>query len=432
MKVAGIIAEFNPLHNGHKYIIDYCKKTLGADYVVIVMSGDFVQRGAPAIASKFTRARSAIMAGADLVLELPVYYSLGSAEYFAEGAVSVLSGLGVVTDLVFGSEWADVESLKKLGDILVKEPEEYKETLQKSLLVGDSFPAARAKAVLSALGSSPSSSDEDNGHGFMDILSSPNSILALEYIKSLSKRNSDIRTHSVKRIGAGYHCDVIDEGDASSDNGSAPASAKAIRSLFMDSQKNDSAAKAPSDKILSSAMPKEALDELKSYNGVFLSSDSFSDLLIYKLLLEKNSGFSRYVDVNEDLSNRIISGLERYDRFEGFCGYLKTKNLTYTRISRCLMHILLNITEENMAIYKESSFTAYGRILAMKKDSSTLLAMIHENADFPVLDRLKDAESTLSKDQLLLFNETLACSSIYNHVAKNGIISEYRFMPVII
>ena len=111
MKVAGIIAEFNPFHNGHKYLIDLCKKEYGADYVVVVMSGDYVQRGAPALVSKFSRAKMALLSGADLVLELPIYYCLGSAEYFAEGALSVLDGLGIINDLFFGSECADIEIL---------------------------------------------------------------------------------------------------------------------------------------------------------------------------------------------------------------------------------------------------------------------------------------------------------------------------------
>lgn len=438
MKVAGIIAEFNPFHNGHKYLIDLCKKEYGADYVVVVMSGDYVQRGSPALVSKFSRAKMSLLSGADLVLELPVYYSLGSAEYFAEGAISVLSGLGVITDLFFGSECVSIEKLSQIADVMVKEPPQYCDALKKSLSEGDSFPTARAKAVEQALSSQGP---------LEDIFSSPNSILAVEYLKALKRRNSGIIPHAVRRLGASYEDGSIKSAakrngaryEGSNINpegvgdGSAPlASALGIRNTLFESNITVPADLEKVGASLLTAMPQESFDVLSSYEGLFLDCSSFSQILQYKLTLEKNNGFTKYADVSMELSNRIVSELVCYKDFDDFCGMIKTKNFTYTRISRCLMHILLGITQQNMDAYKADDYTAYGRILGMKTDASSLLSKIHDSCTFPVPGRLKDADKKLSPMQLQLFNETLTASEIYNRFAKNGIASEYSLKALIL
>ncbi|MBQ7615163.1 MAG: nucleotidyltransferase family protein [Butyrivibrio sp.] len=455
MKVAGIIAEFNPFHNGHKYLIDLCKKEYGADYVVVVMSGDYVQRGAPALVSKFSRAKMALLSGADLVLELPIYYCLGSAEYFAEGALSVLDGLGIITDLFFGSECADIEILSKIADVLVKEPPVYKCALLKALSGGESFPAARTKAIMAWLNSNDSAnidpdftgenrSSDNSFSSLEEIFSSPNSILALEYLKALKRRDSSIKPHTIKRVGAGYGNTRIDIGNAEHADNSACksmpndmganilASALGLRNTIFENGITKSAKLEQVKESLMTAMPQESLDVLSSYEGSFLDCNSFSDALRYKLFLEKNAGFEKYLDVNSDLSNRIISNLSQYESFDQFCLLLKTKNLTYTRISRCLMHTLLNITEENMDVYKADNFTSYGRILGIKKESSALLSLIHEKSSIPVPGRFKDMEKELSAAQLRLFRETLTGSEIYNCVSGNGIVSEYSLKPIIL
>ena len=149
MKVVGIIAEYNPFHRGHEYQIRYAKETLGADYVIVATSGDFVQRGAPALMPKHLRAEMALLGGADLVLELPVQVSTASAEGFAAGGVSLLDGLGIVDELCFGSECGDTEILMETARILVAEPPVYRDFLQKNLREGMSFPLARSRALTS-------------------------------------------------------------------------------------------------------------------------------------------------------------------------------------------------------------------------------------------------------------------------------------------
>ena len=410
MKTIGIIAEFNPFHKGHEYLINQCKKKLNADYCVVVMSGDFVERGAPSIISKFDRAKMALSCGADVVLELPIYYSLGSAEFFASGAISLLDKLGIVDYLCFGSEDPDLNSLSMIADVLAKEPDAYKEALAKHLKQGASYPVSRKEALKEYF-------DQDNADFTVafDILDNPNNILAIEYLKALKRANSRITPYTIKREGADYHSNEI----------AKISSAQGIRNSVLLSKDKYSP-------VLKEQIPDAALDYFTEYKGKLLDSNDFSDLLYYKLISEKNSGYTEYLDVNEDLSNRILSNLESFTDIDSFCDNLKTKNLTYTRISRCLFHILLNITKENMERYKRNGFTAYGRILGSKKESSALLAIIRENAALPMLYRLKDAQKVLSPLELSLFNETLSGTSVYNRIAENNIGSEYRLKPVIL
>jgi predicted nucleotidyltransferase len=408
MKTIGIIAEFNPFHRGHEYLIDKCKKDLNADFCVVVMSGDFVQRGAPAIVDKFTRTRMALNGGADLIFELPIYYSLGSAEFFALGAVSLLNSLGVVDYLCFGSEIPDLGALDAIADILVKEPDDFKKALNENLKNGDSYPAARSKALQMQL---PFISD--------DILKSPNSILAIEYLKALKLTGSKIKPYTIQRKGEGYH----------SEEATKFSSAQGIRKLLL---ANTTSHPDDTDNLIKELIPASSVSEFDSYLGKFVDINDFSDLLHYKLLLEKGSDFTRYLDITDDLSNRINANIEIYKDFNSFCELLKSKNLTFTRISRCMMHILLNITKENMDIYKADNFTSYLRILGMKKECISLLSSIKENGQLPIINRLKDTEKILSPIQMKLFEETLSASLIYNSKASNNIVSEYKLKQIII
>ena len=208
MKVVGIIAEYNPFHRGHEYQIRYAKETLGADYVVIAMSGDFVQRGAPALMEKHVRAEMALLGGADLVLEMPLQTATASAEGFAAGGVSLLDGLGVIDELCFGSECGDTEILMDVAEILVKEPSEYRNLLQQNLRAGMSFPAARSSALIGYIQEKIASGLNTLGTSSEHIefvLSSPNNILGIEYCKALLRLNSRIIPHALLRKGSGYH-----------------------------------------------------------------------------------------------------------------------------------------------------------------------------------------------------------------------------------
>ena len=203
MKIVGIIAEYNPFHKGHEFHIEKAKKITGADAAIIIMSGDYVQRGIPSIMPKHLRTQMALACGADVVLELPVCYATGSAEYFATGAVSLLEALGCVDYLCFGSECGEIKILQQIADVLCKETELYKVLLQKHLKNGNAFPAARKLAFIEYLGKNKSLSCIPEQ--ISAILDSPNNILAIEYLKALSFLNSSIEPVTITREGAGYH-----------------------------------------------------------------------------------------------------------------------------------------------------------------------------------------------------------------------------------
>lgn len=407
MRTVAVIAEFNPFHNGHKYILEKAKEETNADNVLVIMSGDFVQRGAPAFMDKFSRTNAALNLGADLVLELPIYYSLGSAEYFAQGAVSILERTGIVSDLVFGSECDDLPLLSSIAEILLNEPEDFKLKLQEQLKNGDSFALAREKAVLHAL--------HTEDPKVKEILSSPNNILALEYLKALKKLNSSIKPHTIKRVGSEYNSKEL----------SAMPSATAIRSYLAD--KNSLV-----QDELRSMVPESSFNEIINYKGKFGNPDNFTKYLYYKILQAKGKGLTEYLDINEELSNKILDAADTLLSFDEFCEKCKTKNLTYSRISRSLMHIILDMKASNMDEYKADGYTGYARILGMKKAASPCVKEIKNVGNIKIFTQLKEASDLLSDLEMRLLNETLFANKLYNLEFMGQNINEYRLQPTIL
>lgn len=392
MKVNGIIAEYNPFHNGHKYHLEESKRLTGADYSVVVISGNFIQRGDPALVDKHTRAEMALKNGADLVLELPTVYSASSAEYFATGAVSLLDKLGTVTHLCFGSECGDTTLLHQIASILREEPEKYTTELKAKLRQGSSYPAARNAALIHYCPALTANSK---------IFSSPNNILAIEYIKAIMNLHSGMEPVTMRRLGAGYH----DHSPRSK-----YCSALSIRQALADGRGLSSVAH---------YMPDSANELLtdRLVQGRGICSNDFSSVLYYKLLSEKESGFDKYLDVSADLSNRIRKHLSEYRNFDDFCDLLKTKEMTYTRISRCLLHILLNLTKEDMAVCSELEHTPYARVLGFRRDAEPLLGAIREHASIPLITKLADAEKILSTDTYPMLKQDIQISQLYYGVA---------------
>ncbi len=198
--VLAIIGEYNPFHNGHLYHLNESKKIANANYTIAIMSGNFVQRGDVSIVDKWTKAKMAILGGIDLVIELPCIYSISSAENFASGAIKMLNSLKIVDTLSFGCELNDISLLKKFASILAEEPEEFKTLLSHELSKGVSFPRARENALLMYINDIRNSAN---------VLSSPNNILAIEYLKALNVTKSTIEPLAVKRFGPGYNSKMI-------------------------------------------------------------------------------------------------------------------------------------------------------------------------------------------------------------------------------
>lgn len=393
MKTAGIIAEYNPFHNGHAYHLNEVRHRTNADYLIIVMSGNFMQRGVPAMLDKYTRARMALENGADLVLELPCLFSCASAELFAKGGVSLLHQLGVADFLGFGCENDNLPLLLKTASILAGEPGEYRLLLQDALKKGNSFPAARSMALTACLQENLPDSD---------FLSSPNNILALEYLKALKILDSAIVPVAVKRNGASYHEDVLR---------SSFSSALAIRNTLL--SQADSVLES---EILKAQVPDSVFQILKaSYRHTHpVTAQDFSAQLHYKLLLDAPKGYSEYLDVSRDLSDKIKKNLHSYSNFDSFCMLLKSKELTYTRVCRCMMHILLNIRKTDLV-----NSVPYARILGFRKECSPLLKEIREKSRLPLLTVAADAKQFLSNPAIAESSKSVlttdfAAARIYN------------------
>ena len=392
MIVNGIIAEYNPFHNGHQYHLQSSKEGNHADYTIIAMSGSFVQRGAPALLDKYKRAQIALSCGADLVLELPAYYSASSAEYFATGGVTLLDKLGVVTHLCFGSECGDIDILKKIAEVFLEEPETYKKALQSFLREGQTYPSARTWALLQY---DPSLS------AHKDILSMPNNILGIEYIKALMRRRSNLIPHTSQRLGSDYHDKRL---------GNNQSSALAIRQAIFSRQDFE---------FLENQMPGNAYhiisESLKQ--AYYIKSDDFSSVLLYKLLTEREAGYTQYLDVSDELSDRIRNNLYHFGSFDNFCDLLKSKDMTYTRISRSLLHILLDVKKEKMEQYKTLDYIPYARVLGFRKSATPLLSAIKEHSSIPLVTKLADADKLLDLPAQSMLKDELRMSEIYASVA---------------
>lgn len=398
MRVNGIIAEYNPFHNGHKYHMTESLRRTNAEYTVVAMSGNFVQRGAPALVEKYKRAEMALINGADLVLEIPSIYATASAEYFATGAVALLSKLGVVTDLCFGSECGDANLLEQIAQILLDEPENFSRSLKSYLKQGLSYPNARNEALIQHypfLGQ------------YKNVFSSPNNILGIEYIKAIHRQKSNMSPVTIQRTGAGYHSRLPENN---------PASALAIRhAIYADTDPG----------FLKNHMPENAADILVSSLERFgpLRSNDFSEILYYKLITEKELGFDKYLDVSADLSDRICNRLDEYRDFDSFCDLLKSKDMTYTRISRCLLHILLNIKSADLERAKALGVVPYARVLGLRKAASPLLSRIKENSSTPLVTKLADASNVLDKSAYDMLRQDIQISQIYRGIAAHRMAS---------
>lgn len=405
MKTVGIIAEYNPFHNGHLYQLKKAKEITGADFAVVVMSGDFTQRGTPAVFDKYTRCRLSLLAGADLCIELPVVYATASAELFAKGAVSLLSALGVDA-LCFGSECGEIAPLREIASLLFAEPPAYKEALNKALKEGLSFPSARAVAVrkcahagsLSGMDAAASGSLSGVDAAASDVLASPNNILGIEYLKALHALEKNGQhapvPYTIKREGDGYLSHTLSE--------ESFCSAMALRKGI--AEENPDLLR-----YVPESIRQEFSDTCQTKSA--LCADDFSGMLFYKLLSEKDSGYDSYLDVSSDLSDKIRKNLGTFTTFSAFCeNSLKSKDITLTRVYRSLLHILLSIKKEDLP-----AAAPYARILGFREASFEVFGCLSKE-NIPLLSRLKDASSLLSPEALSCLSKDIFAAQLYEHV----------------
>lgn len=422
MKVCGIIAEYNPFHSGHAWQIARARAESGSDYVIVVMSGDFVQRGAPALIDKYARARMALCDGADLVLMLPVYGSTASAEGFARAGIAALLTTGVVNAVSFGCEDTSVcaDNYRCLARQLSHETPDFQATLSAGLTAGIPYAQARVNAVRLCV-----CKDFD-----LSLLDTPNNLLAFEYMRALEYFHAALQLYPVKRLGS-YHDTACQASEPWSpagisgtaavtgknpDNGSGTlfASASACRKLLLSDSATQMQTLADSHII-----PTEACKRLADYAAGydFLQEDDLSAALHYALLVQKDNGYETFADCGRDLSARICSHLNAFSQFSGFCDLLKNKSMTRARIARALTHILLQLPGQMPAPLTSGDGTLpYLRVLGFRRTAAPLMHQIRRCARAPLITRVPEAERTLPAEALLYFKQDLLASDIYRSV----------------
>ena len=400
MKVAGVITEYNPFHNGHKYQLDKIREITGADYIIVAMSGNFVQRGLPAICDKYSRTRMALLNGADLVIELPSIWATASAEYFANAGVRLLDASGCLDYLCFGAESDILSDFIRYANLLNKEEACISDTIIDLHKQGMTYPCARREAYQHTCSTN---FPED----FWKDISLPNNTLAIEYLRVINLINSQATPILIPRAGSGYHDDSID---------SPLASATAIRQALFEGNSQ-----------AYHVLPIESVNILGEFDKQygFVLPDQISVPLSYRLFCERHTGFEAYADISQSLSASIIKNLYKFDNITNFTNLLKSKNYTLTRISRALLHILLQIKKNDYDNGLKNNYVPYLRILGFKKEAGKLLHTIKKEARCPLITKLADASSILNKSEMQILNHDILSADIYNQL----IISHGKQIP---
>lgn len=368
MNICGLITEYNPFHQGHRINIEKAKALTKADYIICLMSGNFVQRGEPAIMDKFSRAEAAVKSGVDLVIELPSVYATANAGNFALGAIGILNSLNIVNSLCFGSKLKDTELLCKIADLLINEDSEFKNRLKKNLKTGMNYPSARAAVILDFLPDIPN-----------DILKDANTLLGIEYITALKKLNSDISPVTYVREKGYQACDI-----------------------------------------------RQTLLELEKFRNSSLNEkhlmrfDDFSLMLQYRLLYED---FKDIYGMTKTLYNKIKKSLDSFDKIESFIDILKTKDITKTHIKRAFIHTLINISSKDMSLFTKNT-PNYIRILACSQKGKEVIKLIDKASKVKIITNPKQKNLLESFESLRCFDIDMFASELYN--AARAVKYSYR------
>ncbi len=403
MNVLGIIAEYNPFHNGHRYHLQESIRIAAPDYTISVMSGNFTQRGEPAMADKWIRAAAAVKNGVDLVLELPFAFACNNAEYFATGAIDILNRLGCVTHLSFGSEAGNLSTLSDAAEYLSNESVAFKSDIKEFSRQGISFPKARYEAVKKCMGDSCA-----------DALKSANNILAVEYLKQLRVTKSEITPLTIKRFGTGYHDKNTFENIAS---------ATAIRHQFSESRKIQ--------KVIE-YIPSETYEVLHTLDqDVNMIMNRLYQLVLYQILTSDSKKLNRILSATEGLENRVKKAAVKSVDMDSLIKAILSKRYTATRIQRLIAHILIDLDRDSFQEILDHRIN-YGRVLAFNQKGSALLKRIKKEGrnTIPILTNINREISKVSKEWKLLKYDVLA-SDIYNLTVYGEIYnhSDYVMKP---
>ncbi len=398
--VLGIVAEYNPFHNGHKLHLEQSKQATGCEFSVAVISGNFTQRGDSAIVDKWTRTQMALMQGIDLVIELPTLYATSSSEGFADGAVKILNSLGIVDYLSFGSEIGEINPMDDVANVLYKEPKEFKDIITSQLRSGLSYPKAREIALQMFFG---------NSKIYKDVLENPNNILGIEYLKALKRLKSPIIPITIKRQEADYNSITIKSNIASS---------TAIRALYC------------TNKSIRQIVPAETyalLEDRKKQGQIVASLKAFEREIIYTLRKMTLQEIANLPDVSEGLENKIKSAVNTTTDLNELIRAVKSKRYTQTRIQRILLYSLLGITKKDMNIAKRA--TPYVRVLGFSKRGKKLLSAISAaNPKLKVIVSVKKFMETNNDSKLFtLMSKDILATNIYTTAYKTNPIANLDY-----
>lgn len=399
MNITGIITEYNPFHNGHKFHLEESKKQTKSDGTICIMSGNFVQRGGPAIIDKWKRTEMALSNGVDLIIELPTFYAVSSAEFFAKGAVSILNSLNIVNNLFFGSEIGDAKALSEIAKVLVSEDERFQNILKENLSLGLTFAKAREKSLIEYLNSS-----EIN-----NIITSSNNILGIEYIKAILKLNSSINPVALKREGSNYNDKSLSQ---------TFSSATSIREVLKNTSNIED---------LKNIIPLESYEvfsKLQEQDYRFTFEEEMFKYIKYKI--QTNCvNFNNLYEVTEGLDNKIIKEISSSNSLHEFILKIKSKRYTYSKISRILTHIYLALDNDDFKdIANENNL--YVRVLGFNKTGREILSLIKANSSIPLITKVP----RFTNNPLLKFDlQATACYSLLND--KVNPFNDYLQSPII-
>lgn len=392
----GIIAEYNPFHNGHFYQIHKAKELYPDKEIMIIMSGNYVQRGEPAIIHKQLRTKMALAAGADLVLELPSIFSCNSAEYFARAAIFNLYYSGCIDTLLFGAECDNFNLLNQLADILVHEPETISNSIKQYLQEGLSYPKARSLSLCNYL----------NDSSLSEVLNKPNNILAIEYLKVIKANNLPINPVLIQRTEDNYHSDALQEYQNNWGSINNICSATALRQNI-DNPNVD----------FSNYIPAKSYEYFK--NDKFAKPIYLKDF--YPFIQEKirnTSDLSIYQDINQDFSNRLKNYTIFPYEFDTFLNEIQSKNITNTRVNRCLLNILLEHKKEMVQEFSNIDFCPYLKLLGFQA-SSCLPKLLKTNCQKPVLTKIANYKKLLDSYGIQLLEQEQKNDIYYRQIFYN-------------
>ena len=399
MNILGLVVEYNPFHNGHLYHLTKSKEITKATHTVAIMSGNFLQRGEPALFDKYTRAKAAVENGVDLVIELPTLFACQSAEIFSHGAITTLNSLNCINSVCFGSEVGEIDILYTISKILVDEPDSFKLSLKKYLNDGMLFPTARSNALFDYI--SENNLVNISKESLLNILNSSNNILGIEYIKSILKLKSTITPFTITRMNSEYNSEEIN---------SSICSATAIRTALKESDDISFA---------SNVVPLPTFNIIKdkisnNFNPIF--DDMFFDILS-SIILRDSNHLDSYFDVNEGIENKIYQSIFNSKSLNDLHSLVKSKRYTLTKIKRILNNILLGITKDDINLVKDMKYIPYIRVLAFNDKGREILKTIKINSDVNIINKFSKVTFALDDIKFkTLIDYDIKASNMYNMI----------------